>query len=76
MLSSKEPSSKLNHASEQNTPCCSNTERKLLPIEDARRLWDTLKSTTNFVVSSVIKLLTLGMLAENITVKSNYKVTQ
>ena len=76
MLPAKEPSSKFNHDSEQNTPCRSNPRRKVLPIEDARRIWGTLKSTTTFAVSSVIKHLTLGMLAENITVKRKYKVTQ
>ena len=60
VLPAKEPPSEMNHVSELTTPGYSNPQGKLLPIEDARRVWGTLRSTTTFAVSSVIKRLPLA----------------
>ena len=72
----KEATSKVSQGREPNTSNRTNPQRKFVPIEDARRVWGTLRSTTTSAITNVIKRLTLGTLAENLTVKRKYKTNQ
>ena len=59
-----------------NTSSHTNPQRKFVPIEDARRVWGTLRSTTTSAVTNAIKRLTPGTLVKNLTVKRKYKTNQ
>ena len=72
----KEATSKASQGREPNGPSHANPRRKFVPIEDARRVWGTLRSTTTSAITNVIKRLTPGTLAENLTVKRKYKTNQ
>ena len=72
----KEATSKASQGREPNGPSHANPRRKFVPIEDARRIWGTLRSTTTSAITNVIKRLTPGTLAENFTVKRKYKTNQ
>ena len=72
----KETASRESHGSELNTAGHAKPQRKLVPIEDAKRVWGTLKSTTTSAITNAIKNLSPGLLAENLTVKRKYKATQ
>ena len=71
-----EATSKASQGREANTTNCTNPQRKFVSIEDARRVWGTLRSTTTSAITNVIKRLTPGTLAENLTVKRKYKTNQ
>ena len=64
------------HGSEPNTTGHAKPRWKFVRIEDARRVWGTLKSTTTSAVTNAIKHITPGSLAENLTVRRKYKATQ
>ena len=72
----KEATSKVSQGREPNTSSRTNPRRKFVPIEDARRVWGTLRSTTTSAITNVIKRLTPSTLAENLTVKRKYKTNQ
>ena len=72
----REATSKASQGREPNTLSYTNPRRKIVPIKDARRVWGTLTSTTTSAITNVIKHLTPGTLAENLTVKRKYKTKQ
>ena len=57
-------------------PRSSENSRKSIPIENARKVWGTLRSTTYPVVMSAIKQLTSAPLGERLTIKRKFKTSQ
>ena len=69
----REATSKANQGRQPNTSNCANPQRKFAPIEDARRVWGMLRSTTTSAVTNAIKRLISGKLVKNLAVKRKYK---
>ena len=70
----KETASRESHGSELNTAGHAKPQRKLVPIEDAKRVWGTLKSTTTSAITDAIKNLSPGLLAENLQSRGSTKL--
>ena len=56
----REATSKAGQGRRPNTSGRTKPQRKFVPIEDARRVWGTLRSTTTSAVTNAIKCLTPG----------------